>query len=59
MHNKFLANTIGRYDSMADIEIVLALDKEFGIEIAREDAAAARTVRDIVYLVWNRTKQAA
>lgn len=47
-----------RYDSMADVEIVLALEKEFGIEIADAEAAAAKTVRDIVGLVWSKKKQA-
>ena len=46
-----------RYDSMADVEIVLALEKEFGIEITDEEAAAARTIRAIVNLVWNKKKQ--
>lgn len=46
-----------RYDSMADVEIVLALEKEFGIEITDEEAAAARTIRAIVDLVWNKTKR--
>lgn len=45
-----------RYDSMADVEIVLALEKEFGIEIADEEAAAARTVRDIVDMVWRKKR---
>lgn len=47
-----------RYDSMADVEIVLALEKEFGIEIADEEATAARTVRDIVELVWSKKRPA-
>jgi len=51
-------NFFWRYDSMADVEIVLALEKEFGIEIADAEAAAARTVRDIVGLVWSKKKQA-
>ena len=51
-------NFFWRYDSMADVEIVLALEKEFGIEIADAEAAAAKTVRDIVGLVWSKKKQA-
>lgn len=47
-----------RYDSMADVEIVLALEKEFGIEIADAEAVAARTVRDVVELVWRKIQQA-
>lgn len=50
-------NFFWRYDSMADVEIVLALEKEFGIEITDEEAAAARTIRAIVDLVWNKKEQ--
>lgn len=51
-------NFFWRYDSMADVEIILAIEKEFGIRITDDEAAAARTVRDIVELVWSKTRQA-
>jgi acyl carrier protein len=47
------------YDSMADVEIVAALEKEFGIEISDQEGAGAKTVRDIVNLVWSKTRHAA
>lgn len=39
------------FDSMADVEIVLALEGTFGIEISSSEAENARTVHDIVNMV--------
>jgi len=46
------------YDSMADVEIVSALEKEFSIKITDQEAAATRTVREIVNLVWGKKRPA-
>lgn len=40
------------FDSMADVEIVCALEETFSIKISDEEAANAHTVQDIVDLVW-------
>lgn len=45
-------------DSMADVEIVAALEKEFNIIIEHEEAEKAVTVRDIVDLVWHKSTAA-
>ena len=39
------------YDSMADVEIVMRLEEEFGIKITDAEAERTRTVEDIVNLV--------
>jgi acyl carrier protein len=39
------------YDSLADVEIVQALEAEFGITISDADAAAMKTLKDIVLSV--------
>lgn len=39
------------FDSMADIEIVMALEKRFGIHIEDSEAEEAKSVRDIVLLI--------
>jgi len=39
------------YDSMADVEIVCAIEEHFGITISDSEAEKAHTVRDIVNLV--------
>jgi acyl carrier protein len=44
------------YDSMADVEIVMRLEEEFGIKIADAEAERARTVEDIVDLVWGKLR---
>ncbi len=48
---------IWNLDSMADVEIVLALEKKFSIRIDDEEAANIRTFRDLVYLVNDKTKR--
>jgi acyl carrier protein len=40
------------FDSMADVEIVCALEETFSINISDEEAANAHTIQDIVDLVW-------
>ncbi len=39
------------FDSMADVEVVCALEKEFSIRISDEEATNSRTIQDIVDLV--------
>ncbi|MGR8929629.1 MAG: acyl carrier protein [Gammaproteobacteria bacterium] len=41
-------------DSMADVEIVLALEEAFEIEISNDEAANAHTIEEIVNLVWKK-----
>lgn len=45
------------YDSMADVEIVVRLEEEFGIKINNEEAQDTRTVADMVNLVWRKIRQ--
>lgn len=40
------------FDSMADVEIVCALEERFSIKISDEEATNAHTIQDIVDLVW-------
>jgi acyl carrier protein len=44
------------YDSMADVEIIYALEKRFSIQITDEEGASAHTVKDIVDLVWRKVQ---
>lgn len=44
------------FDSMADIEIVMALEEKFGIKIADDEAADTKTVDDLVRLVWRKAE---
>lgn len=39
------------FDSMADVEIIMALEEHFDIEISDHEAQNARTVADLVHLV--------
>lgn len=43
------------YDSMADVEIICALEKEFNIKILNEEAEKTTTVNDIVNLIARKT----
>ncbi len=43
-----------QFDSMADVEIVVELEKEFGIKIADIEAEQTHTIEDIVELVWRK-----
>ena len=42
------------FDSMADVEIVIELEKKFGIEIEDREAAETSTIEEIVMLVWGK-----
>jgi acyl carrier protein len=44
------------YDSLADVEIVMRLEEEFGIKITDAEAGRTRTVEDIVNLVWGKLR---
>jgi len=46
-------------DSMADVEIIIALEKEFNIIISDAEAEATHTIRDIVNLVWKKINEKA
>ncbi len=45
------------FDSMADVEVVCALEQEFKINITDEEAGNSQTVREIVELVWRKIKE--
>jgi acyl carrier protein len=44
-------NFFWEFDSLADVEIISALEKKFGVNITDEEAENAHTVNDIVNLV--------
>ncbi|MBO2701883.1 acyl carrier protein [Shewanella algae] len=46
------------WDSMADVEIVIELEKKFGIKIQDDEAEEAKTIRDIIMLVSNKLANA-
>jgi len=41
-------------DSMADVEIVIALEEQFDIKVTDEEAAAMKTIRKVVEVVWSK-----
>ncbi len=45
------------FDSMADVEVVCALEQEFKIKISDEEAGNSQTVREFVELVWRKIKE--
>jgi acyl carrier protein len=45
------------YDSMVDVEIVLALEDEFGIKISDKEAAEMKTIRAIVDAILKKKVQ--
>ena len=47
-------NVIWNLDSMADVEILIALEKDFDIKITDDEAAAMRTFRAVVDAVWQK-----
>ncbi len=47
------------FDSMADVEVVCALEQKFKIKITDEEATNAQTVREIIELVWRKVKETA
>lgn len=46
------------FDSMADVEIIMALEEHFNIEISDQEAQNAHTVADLVHLVDAKLKLA-
>jgi acyl carrier protein len=42
------------FESMADVEIICALERKFGINISDFEAENTHTIRDIVMLVFNK-----
>ena len=46
------------FDSMASVEIVLALEEEFSVKIEDSEAGKAHTIDDIVMLVASKVKNA-
>ncbi len=46
------------FDSMADVEIIIALEKDFGIKIEDSEAEKTCTINDIIMLVTNKVKNA-
>ena len=45
------------YESMADVLLVIELEKEFGIKFSDEETKAMRTVRDIVEGAWQKYRE--
>jgi len=45
------------FDSMIDVEIVMAVEEEFNIKIGNEEAKKMKSIQDIVSCVWNKTKK--
>lgn len=43
-------------DSLAAVELVMALEEATGLSIAEEDAAKLKTVGDILILISNKTR---
>ena len=43
-------------DSLAAVELVMALEEATGLSIAEEDAANLKTVGDILILISNKTR---
>lgn len=50
-------NVIWDLDSLADVEIVVELEKEFDIKITDDEAAAMKSFRMVVSGVWNKLQQ--
>ena len=48
---------IWKFDSLADVEIIMALEEEFGIEIRDEEPANMRSIQDTVVYVWSKIKE--
>ena len=45
------------YDHMADVEIVIELEKEFDIKLSDEDTMYIRSVRELVETIWEKVRQ--
>jgi acyl carrier protein len=44
------------FDSMADVELIIRLEQEFGIKIKDTEAQQASSVADMVELVWSKLR---
>ena len=42
------------YDSLTDVEIVMRIEEEFGVELTDAEVGRAHTVEEIVNLVWGK-----
>ena len=47
-------NSFWEFDSMADVEIIMMLEEKFNIKIKDSEAEKTLTVKDMVYLVWEK-----
>jgi acyl carrier protein len=47
------------YDSMADVEVVIRIEKEFDIKISDHEVWQTYTVEDLINLVWGKLQQRA
>lgn len=45
------------YDSMVDVEIVIALEEEFGIKVSDAEATEMKTIKAIVKTIWEKTSR--
>lgn len=52
-HELKLVNDLGA-DSLDEVELVMAIEDEFDIEISNSDAEAAKTVQDVINYVTAR-----
>jgi acyl carrier protein len=55
--NSSLVDDLGA-DSLDIVELVMAMEEEFGIEIPDEDAEKIKTVGDVIKYVQNKPSQA-
>ncbi|MBI1764843.1 MAG: hypothetical protein HYR56_25820 [Acidobacteria bacterium] len=44
-------------DSLASVEVICRIEKEFGIEISRQEAAQMNTFNQVVEIVWRKVQQ--
>ena len=47
-------NFFWEFDSMADVEVIIMLEEKFNIIIKDSEAEQTLTVKDMVYLVWEK-----
>jgi len=48
---------IWNYDSMVDVEIVIAIEDEFGIKVTDAEATEMKTIKAIVETIWKKKSQ--